>query len=83
MALHYDDYYLETMTVLARQALVTKLKNGKRPVVQMGFGLRSGRAVQGAIGSRRKIDATYVPEAVERAVLGIFDQEIRIENAYV
>ena len=67
MALHYDDYYLEAMTDAARQALVTKLKNRKGPVVQMGFGLHAGRAVQGAIGSQRKIDATYVSEAVERA----------------
>lgn len=32
-----------------------------------GFGLHAGRAVQGAIGSQRKIDATYVSEAVEQA----------------
>ena len=31
----------------------------------MGFGLHAGKAVQGAIGSQRKIDATYVSEAVE------------------
>jgi hypothetical protein len=35
----------------------------------MGFGLHAGKAVQGAIGSQRKIDATYVSEAVERAEL--------------
>jgi class 3 adenylate cyclase len=33
----------------------------------MGFGLYAGKAVQGAIGSQRKIDATYVSEAVDRA----------------
>jgi hypothetical protein len=33
----------------------------------MGFGLHAGNAVQGAIGSTRKIDATYVSEAVERS----------------
>jgi hypothetical protein len=33
----------------------------------MGFGLHSGKAVQGAIGSQRKIDATYISEAVERS----------------
>ena len=33
----------------------------------MGFGLHAGKAVQGAIGSQRKIDATYVSEAVEKA----------------
>lgn len=67
MALHYDDYYIEAMTDAARQALVNKLKNRKGPIVQMGFGMHAGRAVQGAIGSQRKIDATYVSEAVERA----------------
>ena len=36
-------------------------------VVQMGFGLHAGKAVQGAIGSQRKLDATYVSESVERA----------------
>lgn len=33
----------------------------------MGFGLHAGKAIQGALGSQRKIDATYVSEAVERA----------------
>lgn len=33
----------------------------------MGFGLHAGRAVQGAIGSQRKIDAAYVAESAERA----------------
>mmetsp|Transcript_27023 Transcript_27023/g.27400 ORF Transcript_27023/g.27400 Transcript_27023/m.27400 type:complete len:93 (+) Transcript_27023:2-280(+) len=30
----------------------------------MGFGLHAGKAVQGAIGSQRKLDATYISEAV-------------------
>lgn len=67
MSLHYDDYYVQTMSDTARTALLTKLKNRPGPVVQMGFGLHAGKAVQGAIGSQRKIDATYVSEAVERA----------------
>lgn len=33
----------------------------------MGFGLHAGNAVQGAIGSQRKLDATYISESVERA----------------
>ena len=33
----------------------------------MGFGLHMGKAVQGAIGSERKLDATYISEAVEFA----------------
>jgi hypothetical protein len=55
------------MSEAARKMLQTKLKNRPGPVVQMGFGLHAGKAVQGAIGSERKIDATYVSEAVERA----------------
>ena len=41
--------------------------NHIQPVVQMGFGLHAGKAVQGAIGSQRKLDATYISESVERA----------------
>ncbi len=67
MALHHDDYYVETMSNLPRTALLNKLKKRPGPIVQMGFGLHAGKAVQGAIGSQKKIDATYVSEAVERA----------------
>lgn len=67
MALHYDDYYVQGMSDSAREALMTKLAKRKGPIVQMGFGLHAGKAVQGAIGSQRKIDATYVSEHVERA----------------
>jgi class 3 adenylate cyclase len=67
VALHHDEYYVETMSEAARSALLAKLSKRKGPIVQMGFGLHAGRAVQGAIGSTRKIDATYVSEAVERA----------------
>jgi class 3 adenylate cyclase len=67
IALQYNDYYVSTMSDTARNALLTKIKNRPGPVVQMGFGLHAGKAVQGAIGSQRKIDATYVSEAVERA----------------
>jgi class 3 adenylate cyclase len=67
MALQYDDYYIKTMSENARAALLNKLSKRPGPVVQMGFGLHAGKAVQGAIGSQRKIDATYVSEAVEKA----------------
>lgn len=66
-ALHHDEYYVETMSEIAKEALLTKLSKRDGPIVQMGFGLHAGKAVQGAIGSQRKIDATYVSEAVERA----------------
>eukprot|EP00980_Cylindrotheca_fusiformis_P031525 scaffold26496_cov113-Cylindrotheca_fusiformis.AAC.8 len=67
MALQYDDYYVKTMSDTARTALLNKLRKRPGPIVQMGFGLHAGKAVQGAIGSQRKIDATYVSEAVEKA----------------
>jgi class 3 adenylate cyclase len=67
IALHHDDYYLEQLSENARDALLAKIAGRKGPVVQLGFGLHAGKAVQGAIGSQRKIDATYVSEAVERA----------------
>lgn len=66
ISLHYDKYYLEPLSEAAKKRLATKLKN-RSPVVRMGFGIHAGKAVQGAIGSQRKIDATYVSEAVERA----------------
>jgi class 3 adenylate cyclase len=67
IALHHDKYYLEPLSEVARETLLAKLSKRKGPVVQLGFGLHAGKAVQGAIGSQRKIDATYVSEAVERA----------------
>lgn len=67
MALHHDTYYIETMNDAPRNRLLEKLSKRPGPIVQMGFGLHAGKAVQGAIGSERKIDATYVSEAVEMA----------------
>lgn len=65
MALRHDQYYLEALSEGAREALTTKLQSRAGSIVQMGFGLHAGKAVQGAIGSQRKIDATYVSESVE------------------
>jgi len=42
-----------------------KLESRAGPIVQIGFGLHAGKAVQGAIGSHRKIDPSYISEAVE------------------
>jgi class 3 adenylate cyclase len=67
MALSYDEYYHEGMSDVAREALATKLKDRPGPIVQMGFDMHAGKAVQGAIGSQSKVDATYVSEAVERS----------------
>lgn len=67
ISLSYDHYYLEPLSETAKNKLKEKLKRRAGPMVQMGFGLHAGKAVQGAIGSQKKIDATYVSEAVERA----------------
>ena len=67
MSLTYDNFFLEPLSYAARGRLKTKLKDRTGPVVQIGFGLHAGKAVQGAIGSQRKIDATYVSESVERS----------------
>lgn len=67
IALHKDDYFLEGMSTNAKNRLIGKLSNRSGPLVQMGFGLHAGEAVQGAIGSQRKIDATYISVAVDRA----------------
>ncbi len=67
MALHHDKYFTDTINESAKNRLLSKLSNRKGPLVQMGFGLHAGEAVQGAIGSQRKLDATYISEAVEHA----------------
>ena len=59
MALHYNDYFLEGMGEDAKTRLLAKLGKREGPVVKLGFGLHAGNAVQGAIGSQRKLDATY------------------------
>ena len=67
MALHYDKYFTDAINESAKNRLLSKLSNRKGPIVQMGFGLHAGEAVQGAIGSQRKLDATYISESVEQA----------------
>ena len=67
IALYYDKFFLEDMTETKRGRLMKKISNRMGPVVQMGFGLHCGKAVQGAIGTQRKLDATYVSDAVEFA----------------
>jgi class 3 adenylate cyclase len=67
MALQYDQYFTDGMSEAAKNRLMTKLSNRNGPLVQMGFGLHAGTAVQGAIGSQRKLDATYIGESVERS----------------
>lgn len=67
MALYYDKYFTDGMNEGAKNRLLTKLSQRKGPIVQLGFGLHAGKAVQGAIGTQRKLDATYISEAVERS----------------
>ncbi len=67
MALYHESFFLEGLSKESINAL--KKKFAKRPgnLVQLGFGLHAGKAVEGAIGSQRKLDATYLSEAVELA----------------
>jgi class 3 adenylate cyclase len=67
IALHHNDFYLAMLSDKAKERLLDKMKNRPGPTVQIGFGLHAGKAVEGAIGSQRKIDATYVSMAVETA----------------
>lgn len=65
IALYHESFFLEGLSQSSISAL--KKKFAKRPgnLVQLGFGLHAGKAVEGAIGSQRKLDATYLSEAVE------------------
>uniref|UniRef100_A0A7S4ACL1 Guanylate cyclase domain-containing protein n=2 Tax=Pseudo-nitzschia australis TaxID=44445 RepID=A0A7S4ACL1_9STRA len=67
IALHHDDFYVGLLSNHAKSALLNKFKDRHGPIVQLGFGLHAGMAIEGAIGSQRKIDATYVSMAVETA----------------
>jgi len=65
MALQHDKYFLDTLSEKAQRSLVEKLEDRPGPVVQLGCGLHYGTAVQGAIGSPRKIDPTYISKDVD------------------
>jgi len=65
IALQDDDFYLEDMSAGAKRRLVEKMADRPGSLVQMGFGLHAGKAIQGAIGSERKLDATYISKAVD------------------
>eukprot|EP00590_Aulacoseira_subarctica_P006681 CAMPEP_0172436226 /NCGR_PEP_ID=MMETSP1064-20121228/71613_1 /TAXON_ID=202472 /ORGANISM="Aulacoseira subarctica , Strain CCAP 1002/5" /LENGTH=684 /DNA_ID=CAMNT_0013184623 /DNA_START=1290 /DNA_END=3344 /DNA_ORIENTATION=+ len=67
LALNNNLYFLESIGASAKGRLLEKLGDDKGQVVRLGFGLHAGQAVQGAIGSQRKIDATYISEAVDRS----------------
>eukprot|EP00956_Cyclotella_meneghiniana_P004350 scaffold5312_cov71-Cyclotella_meneghiniana.AAC.4 len=79
IALYQDSYFLEDMSEDKKTRLMTKFSKRPGPIVQMGFGLHAGRAVQGAIGSTKKLDATYISESVETAEF----LEARFLHAYI
>jgi len=67
IALYDEQFYLETVSNRAKSALQDKLRTSTGSLVKLGFGLHAGVAVQGAIGSVKKIDATYISEHVDMA----------------
>jgi len=67
IALYDEQFYLESVSSSKRKALQDKLKQSSGSLVRLGFGLHAGVAVQGAIGSVKKIDATYISEHVDMA----------------
>jgi len=62
-----DNFFLGSLSDAASGRLKAKLKDRTGSIVRMGFGLHAGKAVRGAIGSQRKIDAAYVAESVGKA----------------
>ena len=67
IALYYESFFLEGLSQTSINALKRKFATRPGNLVQIGFGLHAGKAVEGAIGSQRKLDATYLSEAVELA----------------
>lgn len=65
IALYHESFFLEGLSESSITALKKKFAKRRGNLVQIGFGLHAGRAVEGAIGSQRKLDATYLSEAVE------------------
>lgn len=67
MALCNEEFFLKDISKDTREKLQDKFKKQKGNLVQLGFGLHAGKAVEGAIGSPRKLDATYLSNEVELA----------------
>lgn len=67
IALYHEYFFLEGLSQGSIKALKRKFEKRPGNLVQLGFGLHAGKAVEGAIGSQRKLDATYLSEAVELA----------------
>ena len=64
-ALFHDNFILEALSEDAQNRLLEFFADRPGPLVQLGFGLHVGEAVVGAIGSQRKIDATYLSTNVD------------------
>ena len=68
ISLQNESFFLDELREETRSRLTEKFAMAPgTSLVQMGFGLHAGKAVQGAIGSQRKLDATYISNAVEQA----------------
>jgi len=65
IALYYENFFLDGLSDTAKTNLEEKFVKRPGNLVQLGFGLHAGKAVEGAIGSERKLDATYLSNAVE------------------
>jgi class 3 adenylate cyclase len=66
LALNCESFFLSDLSEKTRKSLVQRFSNNTGSIVKMGFGLHTGRAVQGVIGSERKLDATYISNVVEQ-----------------
>jgi len=69
-ALCYEEYYVKDVSETARTRLNKKFgtrEEREGNLVKIGFGLHAGLAVEGAIGSDKKLDATYLGNEVELA----------------
>jgi class 3 adenylate cyclase len=67
IALCSEQFFLEDISEDAQERLNSKFYDRPGNIVQLGFGLHAGKAVEGAIGSPRKLDATYLSNEVELA----------------
>mmetsp|Transcript_20663 Transcript_20663/g.30495 ORF Transcript_20663/g.30495 Transcript_20663/m.30495 type:complete len:1086 (-) Transcript_20663:36-3293(-) len=67
IALCNEQFFLEDISEDSQERLKSKFYKRPGNIVQLGFGLHAGKAVEGAIGSPRKLDATYLSNEVELA----------------
>jgi len=65
IALSNDSFVINSLSELAKEKLLEKIPRQHGSCIRMGFGLHAGTAVQGAIGTERKLDALHIAESVE------------------